>query len=62
MARYKVYHRSRPDDYVIVEFDGWFPMEIKEKAINASIKFGFRDWTDLKVVKARPYDVGVPVG
>lgn len=49
MATYKMYHMHNPSDFIMIENDGFFPMEIKSKAIKASTRFTFTDWTSLRI-------------
>lgn len=49
MQRYKVYHKSDPTRSVIVKNAGFFPMEIKSKAIKNSPRFSYADWSQLRV-------------
>lgn len=49
MNRYKVYHKHNPSDFVVVKNSGYFPMEIKSRAIEAHAKFSYADWTALRI-------------
>ena len=51
MARYKVYHKDNPNDYVEIDYVGWSPMRIKSLAIGKSDSFGWGDYTSLRVKK-----------
>lgn len=49
LAKYRVYHKDRPSAYVVIDNDGYFPMEIKSKAIKSSTLFSYSDWSNLRV-------------
>ena len=49
MQRYKVYHRHNPSVFVIVNYDGYSPLEIKSKAIKSSNLFDQSEWSKLVI-------------
>jgi len=49
MQRYKVYHRHNPSVFVMVNNNGYFPLEIKSKAIKSSDLFDQSEWSKLAV-------------
>ena len=49
MRKYKVYHKHNPSAFVVVDNAGYFPMEIKAKAIKSSDLFNYSDWSHLVV-------------
>ncbi|GAH47120.1 unnamed protein product, partial [marine sediment metagenome] len=49
MQRYKVYHRHNPSVFVMVNNKGYFPLEIKSKAIKSSDLFDQSEWSKLAV-------------
>jgi len=49
VTKYKVYHKHNPSDFILVENDGYFIMEIKSKAIKAHARFNYSDWNKLLV-------------
>jgi len=49
IQRYKVYHRHNPSVFVMVDNDGYFPLEIKSKAIKSSGLFDYPDWSKLVI-------------
>jgi len=51
MQRYKVYHRHNPNVFVMVNNDGYSPLEIKSKAIKSSDLFDQSDWSKLVIIR-----------
>ena len=49
MRRYKVYRKDDATAFVVVKSSGFFPMEIKSRAIKASNNFTYADWTKLQI-------------
>ena len=57
MNLWKVYHRHNPSVYVIVEYEGYYPSDIKGRAIKEFDKFSWSDLDMLLVRKAKPEEI-----